>query len=188
LAVAGLGIQDLPIGQRNCCSINDDIYRSLLAVYSSLHIHLRRSASQSISGERTQQGLAAADASIFATGTSTMASRKLVTNLAQSGCRTSKDLFSRAVPCYAAHNAGQKLSMATVAPPVTQTTIGSKGPTAMVFMNMGGPSTTDQVGDFLSRLFVSKTAQCSPHMLTFVLPRQMAILFPWVDCNHTSDP
>jgi protoheme ferro-lyase len=24
----------------------------------------------------------------------------------------------------------------------------------MVFMNMGGPSTTDEVGDFLSRLFV----------------------------------
>ncbi|KAF2862436.1 putative mitochondrial ferrochelatase [Piedraia hortae CBS 480.64] len=29
----------------------------------------------------------------------------------------------------------------------------SKGPTAMVFMNMGGPSTTGEVGDFLSRLF-----------------------------------
>ena len=25
----------------------------------------------------------------------------------------------------------------------------------MVFMNMGGPSTTDEVGSFLSRLFVS---------------------------------
>lgn len=32
---------------------------------------------------------------------------------------------------------------------------GSKGPTAMVFLNMGGPSTTDEVEDFLSRLFVS---------------------------------
>jgi ferrochelatase len=39
--------------------------------------------------------------------------------------------------------------------PVTQDATGSKGPTAMVFMNMGGPSTTDEVGDFLSRLFVS---------------------------------
>ncbi|KAF2675565.1 putative mitochondrial ferrochelatase [Microthyrium microscopicum] len=29
----------------------------------------------------------------------------------------------------------------------------SKGPTAIVFMNMGGPSTTDEVGGFLSRLF-----------------------------------
>ncbi|KAK1999085.1 ferrochelatase [Colletotrichum falcatum] len=43
-------------------------------------------------------------------------------------------------------------SLATV-PPVTQNSVGSKGPTAMVFMNMGGPSTTGEVGDFLSRLF-----------------------------------
>lgn len=32
---------------------------------------------------------------------------------------------------------------------------GSKGPTAMVFLNMGGPSKTDEVENFLSRLFVS---------------------------------
>ncbi|KAF1961926.1 ferrochelatase mitochondrial precursor [Byssothecium circinans] len=44
-------------------------------------------------------------------------------------------------------------SNATVAPPVTQNAAGSKGPTAMVFMNMGGPSTTDEVHDFLSNLF-----------------------------------
>lgn len=44
--------------------------------------------------------------------------------------------------------------MATIVPPVTQDATSSKGPTAMVFMNMGGPSTTDEVGDFLSRLFV----------------------------------
>ena len=43
--------------------------------------------------------------------------------------------------------------LATVAPPVTQDSSGSKGPTAMVFMNMGGPATTDEVGGFLSRLF-----------------------------------
>ncbi|CAG8043750.1 unnamed protein product [Penicillium salamii] len=43
--------------------------------------------------------------------------------------------------------------LATAVPPVTQTSAGSKGPTAMVFMNMGGPSTTDEVQDFLSRLF-----------------------------------
>ncbi|KAJ4355800.1 ferrochelatase hem15 [Didymosphaeria variabile] len=43
---------------------------------------------------------------------------------------------------------------ATVAPPpVTQSSAGSKGPTAMVFMNMGGPSTTDEVHSFLSNLF-----------------------------------
>lgn len=39
-------------------------------------------------------------------------------------------------------------------PPVTQDSTGAKGPTAMVFLNMGGPATTDDVGDYLSRLFV----------------------------------
>lgn len=61
-----------------------------------------------------------------------------------------------------AHNRHALLhrSMATVAPestivpPVTQSATSSKGPTAMVFMNMGGPATTDEVGSFLSRLFV----------------------------------
>jgi len=43
--------------------------------------------------------------------------------------------------------------MATVAPPVTQDSTSKRGPTAMVFMNMGGPATTDEVGGFLSRLF-----------------------------------
>ncbi|CAJ2502080.1 Uu.00g049330.m01.CDS01 [Anthostomella pinea] len=47
----------------------------------------------------------------------------------------------------------QTRSFATPVPPVTQNATGSKGPTAMVFMNMGGPSTTDEVGSFLSRLF-----------------------------------
>ena len=47
-----------------------------------------------------------------------------------------------------------RFGMATVAPPVTQNSANSKGPTAMVFLNMGGPSTTDDVGDYLSRLFV----------------------------------
>lgn len=45
-------------------------------------------------------------------------------------------------------------TLATHVPPVTQDATGSKGPTAMVFLNMGGPSTTGEVGDFLSRLFV----------------------------------
>ncbi|RCI10539.1 hypothetical protein L249_4286 [Ophiocordyceps polyrhachis-furcata BCC 54312] len=48
---------------------------------------------------------------------------------------------------------GQTRNLATPVPPVTQDAAGSKGPTAMVFLNMGGPSTTDQVGPFLSRLF-----------------------------------
>lgn len=51
------------------------------------------------------------------------------------------------------HPRCQMRLMATVVPPVTQDATSSKGPTAMVFMNMGGPSTTDEVGDFLSRLF-----------------------------------
>jgi hypothetical protein len=33
-----------------------------------------------------------------------------------------------------------------------------KGPTAMVFLNMGGPSRTEDVEDFLTRLFVSSQA------------------------------
>ena len=45
-------------------------------------------------------------------------------------------------------------SMATAAPPIMTDSHPAKGPTAMVFMNMGGPSTTDEVGNFLSRLFV----------------------------------
>ncbi|KAK5046230.1 hypothetical protein LTR84_008373 [Exophiala bonariae] len=59
----------------------------------------------------------------------------------------------RSSKVFCAYNGQQKSSMATAAPPVTQNSQGAKGPTAMVFMNMGGPSTTDEVGDFLSRLF-----------------------------------
>ncbi|KAL8401637.1 hypothetical protein RB596_008435 [Gaeumannomyces avenae] len=47
----------------------------------------------------------------------------------------------------------QSRCFATPVPPVTQDATGSKGPTAMVFLNMGGPSTTDEVHDFLLRLF-----------------------------------
>ncbi|KAL3495936.1 ferrochelatase mitochondrial precursor [Aspergillus germanicus] len=50
----------------------------------------------------------------------------------------------------------QRNGLATAVPPVTQDATGSKGPTAMVFLNMGGPSTTDEVGDFLSRLFADR--------------------------------
>ncbi|TGJ85072.1 hypothetical protein E0Z10_g3712 [Xylaria hypoxylon] len=49
--------------------------------------------------------------------------------------------------------ASQTRTFATPVPPVTQNAVGSKGPTAMVFLNMGGPSTVDEVGDFLKRLF-----------------------------------
>ncbi|KAJ6155711.1 Ferrochelatase [Penicillium chermesinum] len=50
-------------------------------------------------------------------------------------------------------NTPRSCGLATVVPPVTQDATGAKGPTAMVFMNMGGPSTTNEVHDFLSRLF-----------------------------------
>lgn len=50
-------------------------------------------------------------------------------------------------------NGLQRSAMATVAPPVTQSSAGSLGPTAMVFLNMGGPSTIDEVHGFLSKLF-----------------------------------
>ncbi|KAJ5134752.1 Ferrochelatase [Penicillium atrosanguineum] len=53
------------------------------------------------------------------------------------------------VACYS----NQRRGLATAVPPVTQNATGSKGPTAMVFLNMGGPSTTNEVEDFLSRLF-----------------------------------
>ncbi|KAL1984702.1 hypothetical protein VTN96DRAFT_8735 [Rasamsonia emersonii] len=46
-------------------------------------------------------------------------------------------------------NWNQRSGLATSVSPAK----GSKGPTAMVFLNMGGPSTTDDVEDFLSRLF-----------------------------------
>lgn len=52
------------------------------------------------------------------------------------------------------HLVPQRAGLATVAPPVTQDAVGARGPTAMVFMNMGGPSTTNDVQDFLSKLFV----------------------------------
>jgi len=65
---------------------------------------------------------------------------------------------------------------AQAAPPVTQDATSSKGPTAMVFMNMGGPSTTGEVGDFLSRLFVRLqlhlfSVQSKVHKLTSVTGR-----------------
>jgi hypothetical protein len=62
----------------------------------------------------------------------------------------------------------QRRWLATPAPPVTQNSVGSQGPTAMVFLNMGGPSTVDEVGDFLSRLFVS-AYRPPPYHLRFSL-------------------
>lgn len=47
----------------------------------------------------------------------------------------------------------QRRWLATPAHPATPSMTGAKGPTAIVFLNMGGPSKVDEVGDFLSRLF-----------------------------------
>lgn len=73
--------------------------------------------------------------------------RRIWTTNATSGLRP----FTRSCVPY---NGNQRSGLATVVPPVTQDATSSKGPTAMVFLNMGGPSTTDEVEDFLSRLFV----------------------------------
>ena len=56
---------------------------------------------------------------------------------------------SPATSVLSAYTSQWRRGNATVAPQV-----GAKGPTAMVFMNMGGPSTTDEVHGFLSALFV----------------------------------
>ena len=163
------------------------MYNSLFSAHTSVHLDFTRSAKEATPGGRIRKVLCSGDASIIAPIASAMPSHKLIMNLALLGCRTSRDLFARSVPRYAAQNAGQRSQMATVAPPVTQSSMGSKGPTAMVFMNMGGPSTTDQVGDFLSRLFVSANVQCTPLKLIVVVPRQMVTSSHSVDCNHTSD-
>ncbi len=71
--------------------------------------------------------------------------------------------------------------MATVVPPVTQDVTSSKGPTAMVFMNMGGPLRTKDVGVFLSRLFVGLIKlhrRNPPFQLTSFSLRPTKISFP----------
>lgn len=62
--------------------------------------------------------------------------------------------LARSAPRWPQHSLASRRSLASVVPPVTQDSTGKQGPTAIVFMNMGGPSTVDEVGDFLSRLFV----------------------------------
>lgn len=75
--------------------------------------------------------------------------------LSQLTKRASPSLISKYTAAPTSSIWQQKKSLAAhAAPPVTQDATGSKGPTAMVFMNMGGPATTDEVGNFLSRLFV----------------------------------
>jgi hypothetical protein len=45
-------------------------------------------------------------------------------------------------------------NLVTLASPVTRNGAASRGPTAIVFLNMSGPSMVDEVSDFLRRLFV----------------------------------
>ena len=59
--------------------------------------------------------------------------------------------------------------LAIAAQQVPDAHVSDKGPTAIVFMNMGGPSSTGEVGDFLSRLFVcTPTAPVSPPLVDFL--------------------
>ncbi|KAK2781998.1 ferrochelatase hem15 [Emmonsiellopsis sp. PD_33] len=80
-----------------------------------------------------------------------MSLRNSITRLPRPGWTGSS--WGRAASTSFTNYGEQRCGMATVVPPVTQDSTSSKGPTAMVFMNMGGPSTTQEVGDFLSRLF-----------------------------------
>ena len=87
-----------------------------------------------------------------------MASRTPITSLYRRSnpltCQLSQRRVSTQFYNVFYRNPKQSRGMATVVPSIAQSDRSSKGPTAIVFMNMGGPSTTDEVGDFLSRLFV----------------------------------
>ena len=93
-----------------------------------------------------------------------MALRNPISHICKHALSRSSSRAGPVSPFVCSHSSiPQRRAMATVVPPVTQDATSSKGPTAMVFMNMGGPSTTDEVGDFLSRLFVSpKLPQANP--------------------------
>ncbi|CAL3967936.1 hypothetical protein PZA11_006997 [Diplocarpon coronariae] len=84
-----------------------------------------------------------------------MAFRSPMSQFAKRGSqlKISKLTSNPANPLWQRGSGDQLRSFATPVPPVTQDATSSKGPTAMVFMNMGGPGNTDEVGDFLSRLF-----------------------------------
>ncbi|KAL5119300.1 ferrochelatase hem15 [Pleosporales sp. CAS-2024a] len=77
----------------------------------------------------------------------------LRTRLARAANRATTSVSTPAVSAYALQF---RRGNATVAPAKQDVAVGSKGPTAIVFMNMGGPSTTDEVHGFLSMLFADK--------------------------------
>ncbi|KAE9370813.1 ferrochelatase-domain-containing protein [Stipitochalara longipes BDJ] len=82
-----------------------------------------------------------------------MAFRAPISQLTKRASQSAISKLTSPSPPWQRSSANQLRSFATPVPPVTQDATSSKGPTAMVFMNMGGPATTDEVGDFLSRLF-----------------------------------
>ncbi|CAI4210765.1 unnamed protein product [Parascedosporium putredinis] len=82
-----------------------------------------------------------------------MAFRQPLNKLPESIARTlSKNGLSQGTTSFSRSGRipAQARLLATHAPPVTQDSTGSKGPTAMVFLNMGGPSTTNEAdGDLI---------------------------------------
>ncbi|OBT95204.1 ferrochelatase hem15 [Pseudogymnoascus verrucosus] len=64
-----------------------------------------------------------------------------------------RQLSRHASPATLSLTAARRQTRGLATPASTPPTTPSKGPTAIVFMNMGGPSTVPEVGDFLSRLF-----------------------------------
>jgi hypothetical protein len=107
------------------------------------------------------------------TSSQTMALRQPLSQLTK---RASPLFISKytAAPTSTIWQQQRKNLAAHAAPPVSQDATSSKGPTAMVFMNMGGPSTTDEVGDFLSRLFVRSNCSISL-IVSYSFNRQMEI-------------
>lgn len=98
-----------------------------------------------------------------------MAFRTPINQLTKRACQSNVSKFS-SIPTttlWQRNAANQIRGFATPVPPVTQDATSSKGPTAIVFMNMGGPQTTDEVGGFLSRLFVVPLHQTHNALLTY---------------------
>ena len=64
-----------------------------------------------------------------------------------------RQLSKHASPSTLSLTASRRQTRGLATPAATPPSTPSRGPTAMVFMNMGGPSTVPEVGNFLSRLF-----------------------------------
>ncbi len=98
-----------------------------------------------------------------------MASRYNVCSLLRHVSPPAKSRATNTATHYAFWQRPQRSMASVVTPPVTQDATSSRGPTAMVFMNMGGPSTTAEVGTFLSRLFVWTFLNPIRHSSTFLV-------------------